>query len=638
VSGKKRRQQLKEKRARKERSPRNPNNNSRNGDNKSGGAGAGEAKAESKPRLVTSFGGKAGGGDTKLATYFVRESDENVKIRRRRGSLPLQPQPCRLSRAQPVADAQLAVLDPVFSHPMRPRWSQGETKEVIERRETIMFRAWCKRVHTAAAAAAAAAAVEAAGRKEDGGDGELGDEDESKAKVTATKDGLGERVTPFEHNLEVWRQLWRVVEFSDVLLLVADARYPLFHIPPSLVREITAVRHKGMVIVLNKVDLVTEEHVRRWRDYLERQYPGVVVAEFSARPCLDEELRGRGGVNSRRKRLHQRVRRDLLSRHLDQHASGVIAAAVRATLTGVSPRESGDKKGSSRVVGEGGARGEEGEEERKITIGLVGHPNVGKTSVLNALVGRKAASTSRTAGHTKHLQHIPLPQGSYPHLPRDANAYVLDCPGLVFPRQAPRHLVEVMGLYPIAQIRETLSAVRYLAERIPVEQLYALRKHDYVESTDPWTPQLIVEAYAERKGYFTGRGGAPDVHRGGLEIVRDAVDGALLLAFDPPPVDAAKAAVGGSGSGLVRHVLTPYGAGVLISSSAERSECSTGGGTGGINGVGGSEPAGGVGAAASAPAPPAAAAVSAVVELDWGGYGYFRAPEVVRKVTGSANA
>merc|ERR1712060_677715 len=62
-----------------------------------------------------------------------------------------------------------------------------------------------------------------------------------------------------------------------------------------------------------------------------------------------------------------------------------------------------------------------------LAIGLVGHPNVGKTSVLNSLAGRKAASVSGTAGHTKHLQHIRIDETVHP------NAYVIDCPGLVFP-------------------------------------------------------------------------------------------------------------------------------------------------------------------------------------------------------------
>lgn len=31
----------------------------------------------------------------------------------------------------------------------------------------------------------------------------------------------------FELNLETWRQLWRVVEISDIILIIADARYPV---------------------------------------------------------------------------------------------------------------------------------------------------------------------------------------------------------------------------------------------------------------------------------------------------------------------------------------------------------------------------------------------------------------------------
>ena len=84
-----------------------------------------------------------------------------------------------------------------------------------------------------------------------------------------------------------------------------------------------------------------------------------------------------------------------------------------------------------------------------LSIGLCGHPNTGKTSLVNAIVGRKVASVSRTAGHTKHLQHIPL---DYPK-----GVYLIDCPGLIFPKEQPRFLGEVMGLYPIAQIREPFS-------------------------------------------------------------------------------------------------------------------------------------------------------------------------------------
>ncbi|KAK4792982.1 hypothetical protein SAY86_023417 [Trapa natans] len=40
-------------------------------------------------------------------------------------------------------------------------------------------------------------------------------------------------LTPFENNLDIWRQLWRVVELSDLLVMVVDARNPLFYRCPD---------------------------------------------------------------------------------------------------------------------------------------------------------------------------------------------------------------------------------------------------------------------------------------------------------------------------------------------------------------------------------------------------------------------
>jgi ribosome biogenesis GTPase A len=58
-----------------------------------------------------------------------------------------------------------------------------------------------------------------------------------------------------------------------------------------------------------------------------------------------------------------------------------------------------------------------------VTIGCCGFPNVGKSSLLNSLKGRKCVSVSKTPGHTKHLQTIFLTK----------NVRLCDCPGLVFP-------------------------------------------------------------------------------------------------------------------------------------------------------------------------------------------------------------
>ena len=164
--------------------------------------------------------------------------------------------------------------------------------------------------------------------------------------------------------------------------------------------------------------------------------------------------------------------------------------------------------------------------EAIVTIGCVGHPNVGKSSVLNAIIGHKELSVSRTAGHTKHLQHI--------FLDKPYGVCVMDCPGLIFPMKQPRYILELCGLYPIAQIRETMSAIRFLVEHIELERLYVLTVPDWYDEGE-WSPLAICEALGDKRGYMLSRGGgAPDVHRAGLEIIRDCVDGIVCLCFHPP--------------------------------------------------------------------------------------------------------
>ena len=56
-----------------------------------------------------------------------------------------------------------------------------------------------------------------------------------------------------------------------------------------------------------------------------------------------------------------------------------------------------------------------------ITVGVIGFPNVGKSSLINSLKRSKAAATGNTPGVTKQMQEIQL----------DKNIVLLDSPGVV---------------------------------------------------------------------------------------------------------------------------------------------------------------------------------------------------------------
>jgi ribosome biogenesis GTPase A len=190
------------------------------------------------------------------------------------------------------------------------------------------------------------------------------------------------------------------------------------------------------------------------------------------------------------------------------------------------------------------AKAREAEQRREfLTLGMLGHPNSGKSSIINALVGRKVVSVSKTPGHTKHLQTIVL----------NETTRLLDCPGLVFPAvDMPKPLQILCGLYNIAQVREPYTSVQFLAERLAVEKIYGLQlppggkraeaasaQTRRVELTaslaeSRWSAWLLCEAYAQKRGYRTRNGGL-DTYRAGNEILRDAHIGRCVLHFLPPP-------------------------------------------------------------------------------------------------------
>ena len=110
-------------------------------------------------------------------------------------------------------------------------------------------------------------------------------------------------------------------------------------------------------------------------------------------------------------------------------------------------------------------QGTEAYPDRKLQIGLVGYPNVGKSSTINALVGLKKVSVSATPGKTKHFQTIFL----------SPEVVLCDCPGLVFPNFAYSNGELVCnGVLPIDQLREHIPPVSLVCQRIPKFYLEAV--------------------------------------------------------------------------------------------------------------------------------------------------------------------
>merc|ERR1740117_901225 len=148
-------------------------------------------------------------------------------------------------------------------------------------------------------------------------------------------------------------------------------------------------------------------------------------------------------------------------------------------------------------------------------LGLVGHPNVGKSSLVISIIGEKVVSVKATPGHTKTLQTMAL----------DDQTSLLDSPGVVFPRlEVPREAQIVGMLIPHGQVREPFSALRWVMERAttPLNDLLGLKTVTLRQAMDlkdngtdalrleslvdggnldeadavPWSPMLICAQYA----------------------------------------------------------------------------------------------------------------------------------------------
>ena len=99
-------------------------------------------------------------------------------------------------------------------------------------------------------------------------------------------------MAPFEKNLEVWRQLWRVVERSDLLVQIVDSRNPLlFHCPDVDVYVKEVHPCKQTVLIVNKADLIPEYARVQWGRYFDSiNLPFVFFSAKASSQVIDQEL------------------------------------------------------------------------------------------------------------------------------------------------------------------------------------------------------------------------------------------------------------------------------------------------------------------------------------------------------------
>ncbi|NXV15655.1 LSG1 GTPase, partial [Cepphus grylle] len=413
-------------------------------------------------------------------------------------------------------------------------------------------------------------------------------------------------LTPFERNLEFWRQLWRVIERSDIVVQIVDARNPLLFRCQDLESYVKEVSNdKENMILINKADLLSEEQRAAWAQFFEKE--GVKVVFWSAlsecrRLSGEAKEPDAGDVaedpsHSEDESYSQEEEGDTVQDSAENMSTGDALQTINQVLVSdddssdeyedceddeeeawqtCSEDEGGDKVNAvvpermerrtdgaavQHVVQEqnrnirnfshlvqrnelleilktmhNGPRVKDGE----VNVGLVGYPNVGKSSTINTILGNKKVSVSATPGRTKHFQTLYVEPG----------LCLCDCPGLVMPSFISTKAEMICsGILPIDQMRDHVPPISlisfawsYVCQHIPrniLEATYGINIIRPREDEDPDrtpTAEELLTAYGYMRGFMTSHG-QPDQPRSARYVLKDYVSGKLLYCHPPPGID-----------------------------------------------------------------------------------------------------
>ncbi|RLV90704.1 Nuclear GTP-binding protein NUG1 [Spathaspora sp. JA1] len=280
-----------------------------------------------------------------------------------------------------------------------------------------------------------------------------------------------------------------VVEASDVILYVLDARDPESTRSRKVEQAVLANPGKRLILLLNKIDLIPTNVLNQWVDFLKSSFPTVPI---KASP-------GSTTSSSFNKNLTSSMTLDSLLKALKTYAA-------KSNL------------------------------KRSIIVGVIGYPNVGKSSIINGLTNRHgstklACPVGNQAGVTTSMREVKI----------DNKLKILDSPGIVFPDESASKLSKTQQLAKLA----LLSAIppKQIVDPVPSVQLLLKKFSNNTEMADglkeyyqlpslpsgdfqEFTKHFLIHI-ARSKGRL-GKGGVPNLESAAMSVLNDWRDGRII--------------------------------------------------------------------------------------------------------------
>ncbi|PWY93477.1 NGP1NT-domain-containing protein [Aspergillus sclerotioniger CBS 115572] len=259
----------------------------------------------------------------------------------------------------------------------------------------------------------------------------------------------------------IWNELYKVIDSSDVVIHLLDARDPEGTRCRSIEKYIRdEAPHKHLIFVLNKCDLVPTGVAAAWVRNLSKDYPTLA---FHA--SINNSF-GKGSLIQ--------LLRQFSSLHSDR---------------------------------------------KQISVGFIGYPNTGKSSVINTLRKKKVCTVAPIPGETKVWQYVTLMK----------RIYLIDCPGVVPPNQndSPEDIL-LRGVVRVENVENPEQYIPAILKRVQpkhLERTYGVKRTD-----DP----IEFLSILARKGGRLLRGGEPDLDGVAKMVINDFLRGKIPW-YTPPP-------------------------------------------------------------------------------------------------------
>ncbi|NXU00592.1 GNL3 protein, partial [Buphagus erythrorhynchus] len=278
------------------------------------------------------------------------------------------------------------------------------------------------------------------------------------------------------------RELMKVLEASDVVLEVLDARDPMGCRCPQLEQAVTCSGgNKKLLLVLNKIDLVPKDNIEKWLKYLKKEFP--TVAFKSATMMKDKTMEQ---VTKRRARVD-------FSETSQYFGSKCLLKLLQ-------------EYGKTQ--------------DKAIQVGVVGFPNVGKSSIINSLKGKRACNVGLARGVTKSMQIVHL----------DKQTKMLDSPSIIADPSnsalalALRSIIDPEG----SDSADVLEGVNAIINHCSKQQV--MMHYNIPDFRDP---EEFLSLLAQKRGMLK-KGGVPDTENMAKLVLCDWT-GARIKYYSQPP-------------------------------------------------------------------------------------------------------